>query len=92
MRSETGVSTAAMNRSSDDAAWGKILPHLLDHPGHTLFRPARLDAYYVHDGMASVGFLGRLTKTRIRKLEAEGVLMHVGVDRYTLAAKARGQS
>lgn len=79
---ETGESTASIIARGDDADWPHVKAAL--EAGATLLRPSRLDRYYVARDLA-IGSRS-LSKTRVKRLEREGVLVHVGVDRYALAA------
>lgn len=83
MKPDTGESAASIRRRSDNANWPKAR-EALRQPGVTLFRPPRLRDYFclAADGTS---FNCSLTPARIKKLEKEGVLRHVGVDRYALA-------
>lgn len=87
MQSEFGESVMSMNRGADDDAWPQILAAL--ETGATLKRIMKLGTYWVDfdngHGPGEDGG-GRLTHSRVRKLESEGVLLHVGVDRYALAS------
>lgn len=79
---DTGESASAINRRADDQA----LPTVLDalKRGASLFRPNKLNRFYV-DLNGDLGG-GSLSRSRVKKLEAEGILQHVGVDRYGLKA------
>jgi hypothetical protein len=77
---DTGESTASINRRRDDQVWPAIFEALRE--GHTIVRPRRLDRFYI-DQYGTLGS-GGLSRSRVRKLEQEGVLCHVGVDRYAL--------
>lgn len=85
MKSETGESTASINRRGDDEAWPRVEAALRD--GATLYRPPKLDRYYLDFGEGPAGN-GSLTPARVRKLEGEGVLEQVGEYRYALAKGA----
>ena len=84
--SETGESTAAINRRADDEAWPRVRAALLE--GATLWRPPKLDRFHIDRGRGTPGG-GSLGRARVRRLEAEGILEHVGVDRYALTEKGR---
>ena len=81
---ETGESSAAIIRRMDERSWADIRAALL--AGATLIRPTRMRAYDTDEQNLPGGTLGRksLSATRVKKLEAEGILRQVGVDRYGL--------
>jgi len=81
--SETGESTASINRRSDDEAWPVVLSALQD--GATLFVHRKIDRAAV-DGLEwRDPRSGRtITRSRALRLEREGVLYAIGVDRYAL--------
>ena len=81
---DTGESMAAMHRRSDDREWPRVLAAL--EAGATLVRPHRLRDYYVDRGQGPGN--GMLTAARVRKLEHDGMLRRVGVDRYGLNREA----
>lgn len=83
-RTDTGETTASIHARADDEQWPGVLAAL--RRGATLYRPPRLDHYYLDEaGRVGGGFLSR---ARVRRLEREGVLVWVGVGRYGLAAGA----
>ena len=87
-RPETGESTRAIHTRADDEAWPRALAAL--ERGATLFRPVGLPNYYAFAGDDPVSGTA-LTKIRVAKLEASGVLRHAGVDRYALTAAAAAE-
>lgn len=84
MQPDTGETTAAINRRADDDSWKQILPRL--EAGATLVRVSGLRRYYVDPGSGPEG--PGLSEFGVRRLERQGVLKYVGVDRYGLAEKA----
>ncbi|MEX2450931.1 MAG: hypothetical protein WD407_08765 [Rhodospirillales bacterium] len=80
----TGESTASINKRVDDESWPAVKEGL--EKRMTLWKPPRLANYYLDRGNGDYGG-GCLSPARVRKLEAEGVLVHVGVCRYALADK-----
>ncbi len=84
-RNETGETTAAIIARGDDRAWPEVLAAL--RSGATLLRVPKLRTAYPDRGQGPSG--SGISDTRVRKLEREGVLQHVGVDRYALAEKER---
>lgn len=86
-------SSQAVNKRSDDSSEVKALV-ALQKPGATLFKPAKIDNYYVFtkDPADADNESHRLTATRIKRLEADGTIINVGVNRYALNPdKATGQ-
>jgi hypothetical protein len=79
---ETGESTASINRRADDEAWPRVRDELAS--GATLLRVPRLRKAYPDKGHGPYG--SGITDARLRKLERERVLRHVGVDRYELVS------
>lgn len=81
MRSDVGESTRSIIARGDDEAWPRIRQEL--EAGATLLRVPKLRRAYADkaDGPYGPG----ISDTRVRKLEREGVIRHVGVDRYSLA-------
>lgn len=79
---DTGESSASINRRADDEAWPFVRAELEN--GATLLRIPKLRRAYADRGNGPYG--RGLNDARIRKLEHEGILRHVGVDRYALAA------
>jgi hypothetical protein len=78
---DTGESTRAIIARGDDEAW-PLLKRELEN-GATLLRVPKLRRAYADKGC---GLYGRgISETRVRKLERDGVLRFVGVDRYALA-------
>lgn len=82
---ETGESTRSIHKRMDDQAQPRVLEFL--KAGATLFRPTRLRNYYIDKGDGPTGPM--LTAARVKKLEAQGVLRLVGVDRYGLNLDAK---
>lgn len=82
--SETGETTASVNRRLDDMAWPKVLGLL--RAGAVLFRPSGMTDYYTWPAHPSSGYVEAtcLTKTGVKNLASEGVLLNIGVDRYGL--------
>jgi hypothetical protein len=81
---ETGESSARINRRSDDAAWPSLLLEL--EAGATLLHIPKLKRAYADKGQGPYG--AGVTATYVRKLEREGVIKFVGVDRYALRKPA----
>lgn len=83
MSSETGESSATINVRSDDNAWPRVLSAL--QSGATLFRPAKLTRYFTkcQDDLDPNDGVG-ISATRVKKLEQAGILIRIGVDRYSL--------
>jgi len=79
---DTGESSASINRRADDAAWPFVRAEL--ESGATLLRIPKLRRAYPDRGNGPYG--RGLNDVRVRKLEREGILRHIGVDRYALAA------
>lgn len=79
---ETGESSASIVRRRDDRSWPGVLRML--QAGATLVRPSRLRDYYTDAGPEHFGETS-LSASRVKKLEAAGILQRVGVDRYGLA-------
>lgn len=84
MASETGESTRAIVSRGDDAAWPTVKVEL--ETGATLLRVPKLRRAYPDRGAGAYG--SGISDARLRKLEREGVLRHVGVDRYALSGGA----
>lgn len=84
---ETGESSASIRSRGDDRSWPDVLRIL--RSGATLVRLPRLRDYFTDNGTGVVGERA-LSATRVKKLEAAGVLQRVGVDRYGLTEKAQG--
>jgi hypothetical protein len=83
MVSDVGESAASINARGDDNSWPRVLLAL--QSGATLFRPTRLTRYFTkcqddRDPNDGIG----ISATRVKKLEAAGVLVRVGVDCYAL--------
>lgn len=83
---DTGESSASINRRSDDEAWPHVRAEL--ETGATLLRIPKLRRAYPDRGDGPYG--RGLNDARVRKLEREGIIQFVGVDRYSLAARAKG--
>jgi len=83
MITETGESSASVTSRSDDHAWPRVLSAL--QSGATLFRPAKLTRYFTkcQDDLDPNDGIG-ISATRVKKLEQSGILVRVGVDRYSL--------
>ena len=80
---DAGESSASINRRADDDDWPHIEREL--RAGATLRREPKIKRAYADRG---AGPYGRgISDTRVRKLEREGVIVHVGVDRYALAGE-----
>lgn len=79
-RCETGESTASIVARGDDARWSTLVEEL--RTGATLLRVPKLKHGYADRGQGAYG--GGISDTRIRKLEKNGVLRNIGVDRYEL--------
>jgi hypothetical protein len=84
INSDTGEPTTRIITRSDDEAWPRAKAAM--ECGATLHRPHRLQTYWAHDGVDYVSGTG-LSKTRVRHLERQGVIEHVGVGRYALVQK-----
>ena len=84
MAPETGESTAAINARSDDRSWELALPQLRD--GALLKRiSTKVRNYYTDDPKRPDLFRIGISPLRVKKLEAAGTLMRVGVETYALA-------
>lgn len=81
MKADAGESPAAINRRSDQDAWDRAQPLLA--AGAHLIRVAGINRYYATDE-AGQPSTGGLSPSFVRKLELDGRLRHVGVDRYAL--------
>jgi hypothetical protein len=75
---DAGESVAAIRQRADDTAWPEVLEAL--KAGATLVRPVRLRDYYVDRGNGPGH--GMLSAARVGKLERDGTIRRVGVDRY----------
>ena len=82
MRNDAGESSAAITARGDDYSWPKIEPEL--KTGATLLRVPKLRRGYADKGHGPYG--AGISDNRIRRLEREGVIKQIGVDRYTLAS------
>lgn len=80
----TGESTASITSRADDAAWTVIVMDI--HKGAFVRRVPKLKKSYSDFGTGPQS--GGLSDTRLRKLEAEGVIRATGLDRYDLVSKA----
>ena len=83
MANETGESTASMTARSDNNAWPRVNEAL--HSGATLFRPSGMSRYFTKckndlDPNDGIG----ISASMVKRLEASGVLIRVGVDLYGL--------
>lgn len=81
---DTGEPAAAMNARADDLAWQTVLPLL--KAGATLLRVPKLRRSYADCGQGPAK--GGLTDGRMRRLERDGVIRQIGVDRYALVEVA----
>jgi len=82
--SETGESTAQINRRADDEAWARAEPKL--RKGCTLTMPGGLGKYCIqHPGGALEG--PTVTKAGIRRWEREGRIAYIGPHRYALTGE-----
>src|SRR5690554_3485355 len=82
--SDTGESTAAINRRMDDATWPTVLGQL--GSGAILFRPSGMRDYYTWPARPGAEYVEAtgLTAARVKRLATDGVLINIGVDRYGL--------
>jgi hypothetical protein len=87
MKSETGESSRAIAKRGDDHVWPRIEAAL--RGGATLYRPVKLTKYFTEtaDDRDPNNGIG-MTAARVRKLEAEGILHRVGVERYAMTEAA----
>jgi len=81
MKADTGESIASIRARGDDESWPRVLAELRE--GATLLRVPKLRRGYPDRGAGVYG--SGVSDTWIRKLEAAGVLVYCGVDRYRLA-------
>lgn len=81
---DTGESVASINARSDDASWPSIKSDLEN--GATLLRIPKLRRAYADRGQGAYG--QGVTDSRVKRLEREGVIQFVGVDRYALAVNS----
>lgn len=90
MATDTGETTAAINARMNERALPDVMEGLRE--GGTLIRPARLDCWYLDMGAGhhKLHNRGGLTRSFVKKLERDGVIRHVGVDRYGLVQDAGG--
>lgn len=79
-QSETGESTASIIARGDDESWPRVMAEL--QSGAILLRVPKLRRGYSDRGQGPYG--SGISDARIRKLEGEGILRHIGVDRYSL--------
>lgn len=77
-------STAAVNQRLNDMSWPAVLGLLRE--GAMLFRPTRMRDYYTWP-RPGMGFVPGhcITVSRVKQLEADGVLMSIGADQYGLS-------
>lgn len=80
--SDTGESTADINRRDDAESWAKIRPMMeqgttLRHGGHSLRR------YYTVEPGGQFGAVG-IRQEKVKKLAEDGTLVLVGVQTYAL--------
>lgn len=88
MAPETGESTAAINARSDDRSWEQALPQLRD--GALLKRVStKVRNYYTDDPKRPDLFRIGISPLRVKKLEASGVLVRVGVETYALVESCK---
>lgn len=82
-RNDIGESSASIRAREDREKWPRVREAL--HQGATLYRPAKLKDYYTHcrDDRDPLHGLG-ITAALVKRLETQGVLRIVGVDRYGL--------
>lgn len=82
--SETGETTASVNRRLDDMAWPKVLGLL--RAGAVLFRPSGMRDYYTWPAHPGAGYVYAecLTASGVKRRATDGVLISSGVDRYSL--------
>jgi len=83
-RADTGESTASIVARSDEQAWRDFILGSLES-GATLTRIPKLRKSYADFGQGPTG--AGISDTKLRKLERNGVIRHVGVDRYALAQR-----
>lgn len=78
---ETGESTAAINARGDANSWPRVLAAL--QGGATIYRPSGLKSFYTQcrDDRDPNEGLG-ISAAMVKRLEKDGVLVRVGVDRY----------
>lgn len=88
MAPETGESTAAINARSDDRSWELALPQLQE--GALMKRiSSKVRNYYTDDPERPDLFRIGISPLRIKKLEAAGVLVRVGVETYALVESCK---
>ena len=75
--------TRSINLRADAEYWPAIESAL--ESGATLYRPSGLSRYFVVDRYDNSLNTGGLSPASVKRLEREGVLVCVGVDRYGLA-------
>lgn len=80
-RPDAGETAASIVARGDDEAWPYIEREL--RAGATLLRLPKLKRAYCHRGVEPYG--RGISDARVRKLERDGVIRHIGVDRYALA-------
>ena len=83
MATDTGESTAAINRRADVNAWPQVCVALM--AGAVLVRPAKLTRYFTqckddHDINNGVG----ISASFVKELESTGTITRVGVDTYAI--------
>lgn len=84
MAPETGESTAAINARSDDRSFALAHPQMLE--GALLKRiSSKVRNYYTDDPKRPDLFRIGISPQRVKKLEAAGTLVRVGVETYALA-------
>ena len=82
--SDTGESTASVNRRLDEMAWPRVLGLL--RTGAVLFRPSGMRDYYTWPAHPGAGYVYAecLTASGVKRRATEGTLISSGVDRYSL--------
>ncbi len=82
--SDTGESTASVNRRLDEMSWPKVLGLL--RAGAVLFRPSGMRDYYTWPAHPGAGYVEGhcLTASGVKRRATDGVLISSGVDRYSL--------
>ncbi len=79
---ETGESSASIVRRGDEEAWRRAEPIL--QAGGTLVRVPMLNLYATDDGTGNAIGQVTISPAGVRRLERQGVLRFVGVERYGL--------
>lgn len=81
MSSEAGETTAQINKRWDAEELPAVLRRLNTEPGTTLYRPTKLDRFYVRDARGDIGG-GSLSRATVMRLARTGVLVRIGIDHY----------